>query len=444
MSHSRLPYFCLAVFSLVVTGCDRAFSDVGAASVEVVSPDIQTAITETTVNLELRVESVREVTQVHWKDTEFGRGSGTDIWQATLPLDKGLNQFVIETFVDDGPSSLDTLSVFHLTYESELASSPVLVFGTGGHTVSPLPNGDMLLVGGSFLAGSVSGPDAHRLPAGESGFRPERDLPNFPRVGHTASVLPDGRLLLLGGADVGDIQTVDDLHEAVEIFDPSSDDFKLIPVSGDPVRRMYHSAVIREVQDRVFVVVFGGRGDTRYTPSPLVDIRQDMRTFQLLNDSLFALSPAIGPFIDLMAGHTQTALSLGDVGSSSRFIISGMRFGTTLEAASIWMDFDGPFGIDLLPGNTMLTPRIRHASLLIDDGIVAHFGGRGAEPSTIFDRGEIYVEEIDQYFYLPFTMTPRYGLTASNLPDGRILVLGGFDEFGTAMSTAEFVSLSVR
>ncbi len=440
----RLSFFCLLLFGLFASGCDRAFSDVGAATIEVVSPDIQVALTEPTLNLELRVESVREVTQVRWQDTEFGRGTGTDLWQATLPLEKGLNQFVIETVVDDGPSAIDTVSVFHLTFELSQASSPVLTFGAGGHTVSPLPNGDLLLVGGSFLVGNVSGLDAHRLPSGESSFRPERGLPVFGRVGHTTTVLPDGRLLILGGADVGNIQTVDDLHEAVEVFDPSTDTFKQIPVSGPPIRRTYHSAILRVVQDRTFVVVFGGRGDTRYSPNPVLGIRQDMRTFQLRNDSLFALSPSIGPFIDLMAGHTQTPLTQEEPGTAHTFLISGMRFGTSLEAASIWIDFEGAFGIDIVPGNSMLTPRIRHASILLEDGFIAHFGGRGSDPETVFDRGELYVEAIDQYFYLPFTLAPRYGLRANRLPDGRILVLGGFDEFGTATSTAEFISLDVQ
>ena len=202
--YSSLPYFGLVlIVFLSVSGCDRAFSDVGAATVEVISPDIQTAITDNLLDLELRVTSVREVTRVRWHETEFGQGNGTDIWQATLPLDMGLNQFVIESFVDDGPTSLDTLSVFRLSYEVEVASPNILVFGTGGHTVDVLPNGDLFLVGGSFLAGGISGPDAHRLPVGENLFRPERSLPVRPRVGHTASVLPDGRILYLGGATRG-------------------------------------------------------------------------------------------------------------------------------------------------------------------------------------------------------------------------------------------------
>ena len=207
---------------------------------------------------------------------------------------------------------------------------------------------------------------------------------------------------------------------------------------------MYHSQLVREIGNQVFVVLFGGRGDTRYAPTPRLDIRQDMRTFEFRNDSLIALSPAIGPFIDIMAGHTQTPLTIGSIGTPDKYLITGMRFGTELEPTSIWMDFGGPFGIDLVPGNTMNTPRIRHASTLVDDGIVALFGGRGADPEILMNRGEIYVEESGTYFNLPFTLTPRFGLTATQMPDGRILLLGGFDEFGTSMSTAEFVSLGVR
>lgn len=431
--------FLLLVF--LWSGCDRAFSDVGEPTLEVVSPDITVARTEDDLILVLRVESVRDVTRVRAGSIEFGHGSGPGLWQATLPLENGLNQFVIESFVDDGPTGLDTLNVFRLSYSVETPSGLFLPFESGSHTLTRLKNDDLLLVGGSNTAGGRSALDAMILISGTSIFRPVRSLSIVPRTGHTASLLPDGRVLFLGGALLGDIQTPTDLLEPVELYDPASGNFVEVPFSGQPIRRMYHSAILREINGQVFIVLFGGRGDIRYTPSPLIDIRQDMRTFQFRNDSLIALSPAVGPFIESMAGHTQTALVPGEGG---RFLISGMIFGSSLEGASFRMDFDGPFGIDLIPGNTMNTPRIRHAAVTLAPGIVALFGGREADPQSVLGQGELYVEEVDTYFSLPFALTPRFGLTATALPDDRIMVLGGFGSDASALTTAEFVSLDIN
>jgi len=441
------PLFLLS--ALLLTACDRSFSDVGEARIEVLSPDVTVAQTESVLNLELRVTSVREVTSVSSGSIDFSNTSGSDIWRASFALDKGLNRFLIESIVDDGPVGVDTVDVFHLSYAVEnVTDDHILIFSTGGHTMTRMPNDDLFLVGGTNEPGAGAAFDAYVWEAGGLRFAPTPGFVVAARVGHTANLLPDGRVLLLGGASFGDISSVDELVESVEVFDPSTKLFSPIAFEGNPIRRMYHSSVMRLVGDDVFLVLFGGRGDTRYTPSPLLDIRRDLRTFQFRNDTLFALSPAVGPFIETMAGHTQTPLSPAANGASTRFLISGMTFGDTLVPASLVMDFAGLGGIDLQPTPQMQKARIRHAAVTLAPGIVGLFNGRGEDISDVYAGGELFVEAANAYFSFPdelaAQMTPSFGHTATMMPDGRVLIAGGFDEFGASLPTKEFISLEVQ
>lgn len=415
---------------------------------EVVSPDLSYAIDTDRINLELRVTSVRKVTRVSVGETEFA-STGSDIWQAEFDLNPGLNRLFVESVVDDGPTAIDTLDVLRLAWsvDSQTDSRPIL-FGSGGHSVSALSNGSLVLIGGTQVPGSGGSFDVWTLGDGDIRFSPSLDPTLAPRVGHTASVLPDDRILLVGGGLFGNIESTDELISLVEIYDAASQSTVEVPVAGDPIRRMYHSTILRTIQGRHFVVVLGGRGDTRYTPAPELGIRQDMRTFELRNDSLIALSPAIGPFIRHVAGHTQVPLNETAIRDASTFLVTGVDLDQGTEGVSLVMDFDAPSGIETSEWPAMLLPRIRHASVAFATGYVAHFGGRAVENDQPVLWGEIHVAEAQRSFLFPpalqAQLTPVFGGTATLTADGRIVLIGGFGEAGDGLGVVDFVSLAVQ
>lgn len=445
----RTTTFLLLAAALILSACDRSFTDVSEATVVVISPDVRIALSENSIDLELQVTAARDVTQVRTGGVDFSQVTNSNRWLASLPLQKGLNRFVIETTVDDGPMGLDTVNVFHLTHSFESATAArILTFVTGGHTTTLLPNDDLVLIGGSSQPGGPGAFDAYIFGASRARFAPVPGISFFDRIGHTASLLPDGRILLAGGALFGDISSVTELVEQIEIFDPTTGTFAPIPSTGEPIRRMYHTAVLRHIGTEVYIVLFGGRGDTQYGSNPRLDIRRDMRTFRLRNDTLIALSPAVGPFIEFMAGHTQSALSVEESGRAERFLITGIKFGATLDAASLTIDFGGLAGIDIAPTTTMNTARLRHSSVTLAPGLIAHFNGRGEFIDDVFQGGELFVEEAGVYFSFPddlaTQLTAAYGQSATLLPDGRVILIGGFDEAGAGLSVVEFVSLDVQ
>ena len=447
---SRLRFVLPICLLALLSACDRPFQDVGAADVEVVSPDVNVATDTDRITLDLRVTSVRDVVRVESGGISFAPTGSDDIWRADVDLSPGLNRFLVESTVDDGPMSIDTVDVLRVSWsvDSRTAERPLL-FSTGGHSMTRLSDGTLVLIGGSTLPGSGGTFDAWTLAEGGTKFAPARDQTVAPRVGHTATLLPDDRILLLGGGQFGNIESVTDLVEIAEIFDPRTGTSRQIPVDGEPIRRMYHTAILREIGGSLFVVVLGGRGDTRYGTSPTLGIRQDMRTFELRNDSLIALSPAIGPFIRHVAGHTQTALSLDGSGQTGEYLVTGLDFEEVdAKGISLLMDFNAPAGIELEEWPPMRIPRIRHASVTIEPGVVAHFGGRRVEEDALPASGEIHVAAAGKSFLFPpglqTALTPAYGLTATRTRDGRIALVGGFDAEGTSLAVVDFVSLDLN
>ena len=105
-----------------------------------------------------------------------------------------------------------------------------------GQSVTLLPDGNLLLVGGF-------GPDGRPL-ADVVVFDVQRNEPrshailNFPRSWHTATVLPDGTVLILGGIGADSLVVAE-----AEIFDPASSSLQTLG-SGAPLPRVFHSATL--------------------------------------------------------------------------------------------------------------------------------------------------------------------------------------------------------
>jgi len=105
-----------------------------------------------------------------------------------------------------------------------------------GQTATLLPNGSWLLLGGMGQSGPLAAAFIKPADSNQS-VRIPSSL-NFPRAWHTATLLADGTVLVIGGLD-GERKVV----EAAELFDPETKTFRVLTESRLPARA-FHSATL--------------------------------------------------------------------------------------------------------------------------------------------------------------------------------------------------------
>jgi predicted GNAT superfamily acetyltransferase len=263
------------------------------------------------------------------------------------------------------------------------------------------------------------------------------------RSGHTATLLPDGKVLLVGGTRREGSRSTADLVETVEVFDPVSESFNLLPVEGAPVRRVQHAAFlyVRSGEPRLYLVA--GEGDVNYS-SPRYAVRPDVRAFAFRGDRLTALQPGAtdgyGATLEAVEGHTALPLSLqlGNVADAPlRVFVAGARETSSgLDPVAFELRVS-PAGLREVTARAPVIPRTHHAAapLALDYGLLA--GGRrgGGEAAT---RAEVYSVAARRYFLVPAEAFSdgRLDASATFVGDGRIRLVGGFSPSGIALSTS--------
>lgn len=123
--------------------------------------------------------------------------------------------------------------------------------GRSDHTATVLRDGRLLLVGGLGTRGEgpsrISG-TAEIWDPNTGEFRLAPGSLAMPRVNHAASLLPDGRVLIVGG------WTIDTTYMLAEIFDPASETFSIVPCPDNRARKGHTTLQL----DDGSVLVLGG------------------------------------------------------------------------------------------------------------------------------------------------------------------------------------------
>src|SRR5438128_1831410 len=165
-----------------------------------------------------------------------------------------------------------------------------------------------------------------------------------PRAGHTASLLPDGRVVLAGGETAGRIS------QSIELFDPSTGAFSFAGTLSMP-RARHAAAVLSDGRVLIAGGSFGG-----VAPSGSTDL------FDPATKTISA-----GPeLLTGRAGHTATTLRNGNV-----LIAGGTNGLTDLDSAEI---FDAATGT-IQPTSSLHSARNGHSAYLLASGDVLIVGG---------------------------------------------------------------------
>src|SRR5690606_23813537 len=137
-----------------------------------------------------------------------------------------------------------------------------------------------------------------------------------------------------------------------------------------------------------------------------------------------------------LSGHTQTSLTGAERRSQEQSFIVGSRFaGSQYETVSLLLDYTRASTVRVFDTARLAIPRTHHAAAMLRPGAVLVFGGREESADAAVSASELYIHELDAFFRLPHGV-PAYfafGHSATKLPDGRILVTGGFGPGSVAL-----------
>lgn len=269
--------------------------------------------------------------------------------------------------------------------------------GRSGHTATLLKNGKVLIVGG-WTGRYQLRRSAELYDPATNTFAPTGNLV-FERAGNTAALLPDGRVLIAGGED-----RQEDALSTAELYDPATGTFRQTGGMADP--RGSHTGIA--LKNGKVLVAGGGSG---HYPSQTI-----YRTAELYD-------PATGKFTAAgqmtVARHKHAAVLL----PSGKVLIVGGSDNRDWhgEYASAEL-YDPATNVFTATGN-MNTQRFKlpAAITLLPSGKVLVAGG-GA-------FAELYDEASGSFTKVPGTLgAAHFFASATLLPNGQALITGGYAE----------------
>jgi RHS repeat-associated protein len=191
-----------------------------------------------------------------------------------------------------------------------------------GQSATQLPDGRWLLLGGEGSTGTLAAGEFVDAATGVAA--PLAGALTIPRADHTATVLPDGSVLIVGGHnETGSVATA-------ELFDPPTQTFTTWPIAGSVPRAGHTTTVLSDGR----LLVAGGVNDAM--PAPMEMWSVETHTAQ-----------AVPVTID-RAGHTATLLDDGRVSLAGGRSADGRAVAapTIVDPATITVTSEAPVAVD--------------------------------------------------------------------------------------------------
>lgn len=270
------------------------------------------------------------------------------------------------------------------------------------HTATLLPGGEVLVVGGNTDISNILRSAEIYDPATGT-WRSTGSL-NAERFGHTATLLPSGEVLVVGGRPVSYTPLT-----SAEIYDPDTGGWRDTASLG--TERTDHTATL--LPDGTVLVAGGNTYDD--------DEIADVEVYDPVSETWSSTGAlAVGRF-----DHTATLLSNGEVLVAGGTAGGGSPNVGPLNSAELydpvsgsWRDA-GSFAVARFAGFT---------TTLQPDGTVVLAGGYGYgnEAFAAFADVEVYDTATGEWQAGESMLSARDGHTATLLPDGSILLAGGY------------------
>jgi len=274
------------------------------------------------------------------------------------------------------------------------------------HTATLLNNGKVLITGGTNNLAWLSG-------AGEVGdlataelfdpdtgtFTPTGTMSEV-RIEHTATLLPNGKVLVAGG-------TADNV---AELFDPATGSFTTTTGQLITGGRWGCSATL--LNDGRVLIAGGSDNENAWLGVPLIAAE----LFDPTTGTFTAANSMVGARYD----HTATLLQNGEV------LLAGGFNGQPIAAAELFDPTSGSFSTT----GTMHAMRAGHTATLLDDGTVLVTGGFSYDTPGALSSSELFDPATNMFVRTGSMSTARYSHAAARLNNGTVLITGGVSNTG--------------
>ena len=288
-----------------------------------------------------------------------------------------------------GPGSVAEIAAMHIARAS--------------HSSTILPNGKVLIAGGFAGSGGEYNPyrSAELYDPSSKTFHSVAEM-SIGRSGHTATLLKNGKVLIVGGW-TGRY----DLRGSAEIFDPATNTFA--PTGNLVVERAGNTATLL-ADGRVLITGGEDRQENAIANAEIYDPSSGKFT-------------ATGSMADPRGAHTATTLKDGRVlivgGGSGHYPMQNVY-----RSAEIFDPATGKFSST----GEMSVGRHKHAAILLRSGKVLVVGGSdNRDWHGEYASAEIYDPASGTFSATGAMSTARFKLpeAVALLPNGKVLVAGG-------------------
>ncbi len=281
------------------------------------------------------------------------------------------------------------------------------------NTATTLSDGRILVTGGTSLDSPIPALNSAEI------FNPSTsrwsDVAPLAqaRARHTATLLGNGKVLVVGGADQSTY------YATAELFDPSTNTWS--SAGSMTVARSEHSATL--LQDGRVLIAGGATSAGSYTAS-----------MEIYNPTTNSWSSAGTNLPEPRMSHAAVLLNSGKV-----FFVGGQNPPTTLTTTAIYNPSGSPTW-DTAP--TLTTGRAYLTASLLKDGRVVVIGGVAStgNPSPVVD----IFDPASPSSFTPGTnlTTARYGHTATAV-DNLVIVTGGFSNNSASAALSDSLLYNV-
>src|SRR5882724_2372361 len=281
------------------------------------------------------------------------------------------------------------------------------------YTATLLPNEKVLVVGGasSTLAGRDQRLASAELYDPASGTWAATGSLATARFVHTATLLPNGKVLVTGGANTSGALA------SAELYDPATGSWTA--TGSMATARTFHTATLL---GNGKVLVAGGA-----TVASNADPGANTAYFASaeLYDPATGIWTPTGLLNDARAGHTATLLNNGKV------LVAGGRNGVYLASAELYDPATGTWTATGLQSDA----RYGHTATLLDNGKVFVAGGHNG---VFLASAQLYDPATGSWTDTFGSLASRRAYhTATRLPNGKILIATGTEDGFTYLASCE-------